>query len=281
LKPDIRLASIANGCWTLPPQKLSNLEAGTTTLADDSGYSPSPEALRAIAQIESGGDPNAVTGSYKGLYQLSEPEFQRYGGQGSIFDPAENSRIAALKIADEGNQLAKALGRPVTDAEVYLAHQQGVGGATAHLSNPDQPAWKSMAGTGEGRQKGDDWARRAIWGNIPDQYKAQFGSVDNVTSGQFADMWRQRYGRASGQPMTQTASAAPTSPSSAPSQPAPQQPQAAPNFAPQAAPQAAPSAFAQMPAMAQAPPIFFAPRRQIDLTQLRTALARAPIFPRG
>jgi hypothetical protein len=117
-------------------------------MADD--YLPSPEALRAIAQIESGGDPNAVTGSYKGLYQLSEPEFQRYGGQGSIFDPAENSRIAAMKITDEGNQLAKALGRPVTDAEVYLAHQQGVGGATAHLSNPDQPAWQSMAGYGRG-----------------------------------------------------------------------------------------------------------------------------------
>ena len=43
-----------------------------------------PRTMRAIRQIESGGNPNATTGSYKGLYQLSDGEFRRYGGQGSI-----------------------------------------------------------------------------------------------------------------------------------------------------------------------------------------------------
>lgn len=256
--------------------------------------------MNAFRQIESGGDPNAQTGSYKGLYQLSEPEFSRYGGQGSIFDPAENTRIAKLKIADEANQLSQALGRPVTDAEVYLAHQQGVGGATAHLNNPDSPAWQSMAQTGEGRQKGEDWAKRAIWGNVPDQYKKQFGGVDNITSGQFASMWRDRYGRAAGQPATQPAPATPAAPASGllaqSSAPAPgglaPSPQAGgllqapvfPQQAPQQAAPADPSFFAQIPAeqAMQAPPIQFAQRRPVNLAALRNALAqRAPFFAKG
>jgi hypothetical protein len=44
--------------------------------------------MRAIRGIESSGNPNAITGKYKGLYQLSDSEFSRYGGRGSIFDPA-------------------------------------------------------------------------------------------------------------------------------------------------------------------------------------------------
>ena len=39
-------------------------------------------------------------------------------------------------------------------AEAYLAHQQGVGGATSHITNPDRPAWESMYATAEGQQKG-------------------------------------------------------------------------------------------------------------------------------
>jgi hypothetical protein len=159
--------------------------------------------MGAFQQIESGGDPTQQTGKYKGLYQLDNDEYARYGGRpGMIFDPAENTRIAHMKIADEGTQLAQKLGRPITDSEAYLAHQQGVGGAFAHLSNPDQPAWMSMASTGEGRARGTGWARQAIWGNIPDQYKAQFGNVDNVSSGQFTNMWNNRFARAMGNPVT-------------------------------------------------------------------------------
>jgi len=59
-------------------------------------------------------------------------------------------------------------------------------------------------------------------------------------------------------------------------------PQAPPIFA-QAPQQAQPSQglFAQMPAeQMQAPPIFFAPRRQPDLSKLRAAF-KAPVFSRG
>jgi len=68
-------------------------------------------------------------------------------------------------------------------------HQQGDAGLRSHLEHPDWPAWKSMLATGEGAQKGAAWARKAVWGNVPDDLKAKFGSVDNITSSQFMAMW--------------------------------------------------------------------------------------------
>jgi hypothetical protein len=154
----------------------------------------SPQLMDVIKRIESGGNPNAQTGSYKGLYQLSDDEFRRYGGRGSIFDPNENARVAAIKLAAEAQQVEQRLGRPLTGAETYMVHQQGAGGAYEHISNPNRPAWQSMLATGEGQSKGEGWARKAIWGNVPDDVKARYGSVDNMTSGQFMDMWRNKMG---------------------------------------------------------------------------------------
>src|SRR5687768_12099637 len=85
-----------------PNGEVSTL-APSSPMADDPAPRPpadipnasatiNPRMMKAIAQIESGGNPNAVTGSYKGTYQLSESEFHRYGERGSIFNPAENER---------------------------------------------------------------------------------------------------------------------------------------------------------------------------------------------
>lgn len=144
-----------------------------------------------IVQIESSGNPKAVTGSYKGLFQLSRSEFHRFGG-GDIFKAEDNARAGLLKLAAERDQLAKLLGRDVTPGEIYLAHQQGIGGAVKHLQNPDQPAWKSMYQTGEGRSKGVAWSKRAIWGNVPYDMRKKFGSVNNITSKQFVELWRRK-----------------------------------------------------------------------------------------
>jgi hypothetical protein len=157
-----------------------------------------PELMRAIRKIESGGNPNARTGSYKGLYQLSDKEFARLGGRGDIFNPQENERIATLKLQQEADQVSKKLGRELTPGEVYLVHQQGVGGAYEHLTNPNRPAWQSMHATGEGRNKGEGWSRLAIWGNVPDKDKARYGSVDNLTSGEFTRLWNERIARGGG-----------------------------------------------------------------------------------
>lgn len=150
--------------------------------------------LDTFTRIESGGRHDARTGSYKGLFQLSDEEFTKHGGQGDPYDPNENARAGARKIRAETDAFTKQYGRQPTAAELYMIHQQGVGGAAAHWGNPDAPAWQNMFSTGEGQRKGPNWAKRAIWGNIPQDMKRQFGSVDNVTSRDFTDMWAKKVG---------------------------------------------------------------------------------------
>ena len=157
--------------------------------------------LRRFAKIESGGNAGAVTGSYKGLFQMSDAEFAKYGG-GDIFNPTDNARAAARKIAAEAAEFRSKYGRDPTPTDLYMQHQQGVAGYGAHLSNPTAPAWQNMASTAEGRQKGDAWAKLAIWGNIPDKEKARFGSVENVTSADFVAMWQNRVEGSGANPVT-------------------------------------------------------------------------------
>lgn len=154
--------------------------------------------FKSFAGIESGYNPRAKTGSYKGLFQLSTQEFRKNGGQGNIYDPEANTNAFAKILKTNAALFEKKTGRQPTGAELYLMHQQGTQGATMHLANPDKPAWQNMAATGEGRQKGAGWAKKAIWGNIPAQQKKQFGSVNNVTSGDFVQMWNARYAREAG-----------------------------------------------------------------------------------
>lgn len=159
---------------------------------DAYGVDPSADPLlKRVMQIESGGNPNARTGSYKGLYQLSDSEFNKYGG-GDIYNPQDNSRAAQNKFAAETAQFTKQYGRPPSATDIYMTHQQGAGGYGAHMANPDAPAWQNMYSTAEGRQKGVPWAKQAIWGNVPDNLKQQYGSVDNLTSKQFVDLWRNK-----------------------------------------------------------------------------------------
>jgi hypothetical protein len=73
-----------------------------------------------------------------------------------------------------------------------LIHQQGWEGAAEHISQPDRIAWKSMCATGEGREKGEKWCRRAIWGNTLPAVKDAWKSVNKLTSEVFVGMWRER-----------------------------------------------------------------------------------------
>jgi hypothetical protein len=155
--------------------------------------------LRVFTRIESGGRPDAATGSYHGLLQLSRDEFTRRGGR-NIYDPYENALIGAKKLAEEAATYETKRGRAPSDADLYLVHQQGAGGEAAHSSRPDAPAWQNMAGTAEGRRRGVDWARDAIWGNVPEDVRAQYpGGVDSLTSGQFSNIWRDKVARMGGE----------------------------------------------------------------------------------
>jgi len=152
-------------------------------------YGLDPQLLRTTVQIESGGNPNAQNGSHTGLTQLLPSEFERYG-TGDINNPRDNILAAAAKMAAERDQFRGVYGRDPTHTEAYLTHQQGWGGIQAHLNNPSGAAWENMASTAEGRTKGPEWAKSAIWGNVPDDMKRNFpGGVESVSSQDFMDLW--------------------------------------------------------------------------------------------
>jgi len=54
--------------------------------------------MKAVAKIESGFNPKQRTGSYIGLFQLSNSEFKQYGS-GNITDPRDNAIAGAFKFA--------------------------------------------------------------------------------------------------------------------------------------------------------------------------------------
>lgn len=151
-----------------------------------------PVLMRVIAAIESGGSCMATTGSYHGLFQMSDREFRRRGGQGSVFGCRENARVAMQMFLEAATNFKFIHGREPTPTELYLVHQQGIAGISEHLKCPSCPAWQSMYRTAEYQRRGAKMARLAIWGNVPADVRAQFGSVDNITSAQFVEVWRRK-----------------------------------------------------------------------------------------
>jgi soluble lytic murein transglycosylase-like protein len=147
--------------------------------------------MKAVAKIESGFNPKQRTGSYIGLFQLSNSEFKQYGS-GNITDPRDNAIAGAYKFASEALLFEFGIGRKPTFSDLYLIHQQGWQGAAQHVSHPNRIAWKSMCATDEGKEKGARWCKRAIWGNTLPAIKHAWKSVDKLTSSAFVGMWQQR-----------------------------------------------------------------------------------------
>jgi hypothetical protein len=147
--------------------------------------------MKAVAKIESDFDPKQRTGSYIGLFQLSNYEFDKYGS-GSIISPRDNAIAAAYKFTTAAILFEIQTHKKPTLSDLYLIHQQGTQGAAEHVSHPERVAWKSMCATDEGRQKGEKWCKRAIWQNTLPAIKQIWKSVENLTSGAFVEMWQQR-----------------------------------------------------------------------------------------
>ncbi|MGA7253449.1 MAG: hypothetical protein WBX35_19760, partial [Pseudolabrys sp.] len=113
-----------------------------------------------------------------------------------IYDIRDCSIAAARKFATEAEQFEKDVGRKATAAELYCIHQQGYQGCAFHYDAPEQLAWKNMYLTGEGQEKGEKWARKAIWGNVPSDIKGKIkGGLEALTSGQFIALWTERVNR--------------------------------------------------------------------------------------
>jgi hypothetical protein len=147
--------------------------------------------MKAVAKIESDFNPKQRTGSYIGLFQLSKYEFKRYGS-GTITDARDNAIAGAYKFATEALLFEYETGKKPTFSDLYLIHQQGWQGAAEHVAKPERIAWKSMCATEEGKEKGERWCKRAIWGNTLPAIKQAWKSVEKLTSAAFVTMWQQR-----------------------------------------------------------------------------------------
>jgi hypothetical protein len=133
-------------------------------------FGVSPDYMAKTAWIESKFNPNADNGVAKGLYQFVPSTAKAYG-LADPFDAHANATAAARLASDNRDALSRSLGRAPNDAELYLAHQQGAGGAAKLLANPNAPA-ASIVG------------RQAV---------VQNGGRADMTAGQFANMWLSKY----------------------------------------------------------------------------------------
>ena len=187
LPPDPRPADIVLGALSghLPGTPVEEIRRVADVLGLDSTF------MKAVAKIESGFNPKQRTGSYIGLFQLSQAEFGKFGS-GDIRDARANAVAGALKMMTEGILFEHFTHRKPSLNDLYLIHQQGVEGATQHVSQPNRLAWRAMCATDEGKEKGEKWCRRAIWGNTLPALKKAWKDVNKVTSAAFVGMWQQR-----------------------------------------------------------------------------------------
>jgi hypothetical protein len=154
-------------------------------------YGQPKNMMWAFGKIESSLNCRARTGRYKGLFQLSDFLFVRYGN-GNIYNCRDNAYAAAKKFAVESRLFEEVVGREPTHFDLYLIHQQGWQGAAMHAAYPERLAWRNMHDTDEGQMRGETWAKKAIWGNIPAKLKRAFKDVAAVTSRMFMASWEAR-----------------------------------------------------------------------------------------
>ena len=95
-----------------------------------------PALFLSIAHIETGGSfnpnvRNAKSGA-SGLFQFMPATAARYGLRGNdVFDPVKNAHAAARFTKDNMTYFQSKMKRQATAQEVYLLHQQGMGGGLA------------------------------------------------------------------------------------------------------------------------------------------------------
>lgn len=153
-------------------------------------YGVSTNYLLRTWQLESGGKINPADSSTgaKGPFQVVGGTAKQYG----LTDPhdfTKSANTAAQLAANNATYLTNTLGHAPTDAEIYLAHQQGAGGATALLRNPGLPAADALSGAyfrqaGGDRAKARELAANAIRVN---------GGDPEAPASSFTSMWTARF----------------------------------------------------------------------------------------
>lgn len=137
-------------------------------------YGVDPETALKIAHIESKLDPKAQNprSSAGGLFQFIDDTWGRYGKGASKYDPYANADAGMRFTRDNIGILKKSLGRDPTPGEIYLAHQQGAGGALNLLTRAGDRAVDIVGGK-QVRLNGGD---------------------ENMTGQDFANLWAAKMG---------------------------------------------------------------------------------------
>lgn len=134
------------------------------------GVDPTPWLRK--AQIESSMNPAARNPSgATGLFQFMPKTWAQYGQGKDPLDPYANTDAAMRLGADNARHFKAQFGRDPSPSESYLMHQQGAGGATKLLQNPDQPA-------------------TAVLGRQP---VLQNGGNEAMTAREFAGLWQNKF----------------------------------------------------------------------------------------
>jgi hypothetical protein len=138
-------------------------------------YQNNPSGATQAAVLTSAGAPYGISGSYlQRVHQLENPSndprensahaqgpFQFIPGTAAKYGLTDRNNFqqsaaaAAHLAADNRDALTHSLGRPPTDAELYLAHQQGAQGAALLLAHPNVRAG-DLVGDAAIRQNGGD-----------------------------------------------------------------------------------------------------------------------------
>jgi hypothetical protein len=99
--------------------------------------------LQKVAQVESGGKANAKAGTStaSGLFQFTEGSWKdttkAMGKNYSLedrFDPQKSAEVAKFYTERQKSQLEKGTGKEASEADLYMAHFLGAGGATKFLN---------------------------------------------------------------------------------------------------------------------------------------------------
>jgi hypothetical protein len=132
-----------------------------------------PAYMTRLALVENGGKINggSTLSSAQGPFQFLRGTAQQYG-LSNPNDPTASADAAARFTLDNRAALTNALGREPTPGELYLAHQQGAGGAIKLLrADPNSPV-ESVVGA----------------------LAARNNAGNGLTTGQFVNKWTGKFG---------------------------------------------------------------------------------------
>lgn len=136
-----------------------------------------PNTLLSMTYIESKFNPNAANNAYGGLHQISKSQHSKWA------DPEYNTR-EALKLYKANEAYARKQGITFDVGNAYLFHQQGLGGATALLKNPNLSAAEALKKTSQWKNKDVSWINKNV-------IEANGGRA-NMSATEFANLWRNK-----------------------------------------------------------------------------------------